>query len=44
MDNLTEQEQVRRDKLNNIKNYCNPYPERYERTHTLKEAKLLYHS
>ena len=41
MDNLTEQEQVRRDKLNNIKNYCNPYPERYERTHTLKEAKLL---
>ena len=30
MDNLTEQEQVRRDKLKSIKEYCNPYPERYE--------------
>ena len=41
MENLTEQEIVRRGKLDNIKEYCNPYPEKYERTHTLKEAKTL---
>lgn len=41
MREFTEQEQVRRDKLVNIANYCNPYPERYEVTHTLKEAALL---
>ena len=38
---LTEQEIVRRGKLDNIKEYCNPYPENFERTHTLKEARLL---
>ena len=38
---LTEQEIVRREKLEEIKKTCNPYPERYERTHTLKEARLL---
>lgn len=41
MENLTEQEIVRRGKLDNIKEYCNPYPEKYERTHTLKDAKTL---
>lgn len=38
MRELTEQELVRREKLNDIKKVCNPYPEKYERTHTLKEA------
>ena len=38
---LSEQEIIRRDKLNSIKEVCNPYPENYERTHSLKEAKDL---
>ena len=38
MRELSEQEIVRREKLKEIKN---PYPAKYERTHTLKEAKLL---
>ncbi len=37
----SEQEMVRRNKVEEIKNYCNPYPEKFERTHTLKEAKVL---
>ena len=37
----SEQEQVRRDKLEEIKKYCNPYPEKYEKTHALKDARLL---
>lgn len=41
MENLTEQEIVRREKLKEIEKVCNPYPEKYERTHTLKEAKKL---
>ena len=41
MKEYSEQELVRREKLNEIKNYCNPYPEKYERTHTLKEVKTL---
>lgn len=41
MENLTEQEIVRREKLKEIENICNPYPDKYERTHTLKEAKTL---
>lgn len=41
MKEYSEQELVRREKLNEIKNYCNPYPEKYERTHTLKEVKAL---
>ena len=41
MRELTEQEQVRVDKLNEIRNYTNPYPERFERTHTIKEAREL---
>ena len=34
----TEQELVRREKLKNIPN---PYPEKYERTHELKDARKL---
>ena len=37
----TEQEQVRIDKLEEIRKYTNPYPERYETTHSLKEARNL---
>ncbi|MBQ9011190.1 MAG: lysine--tRNA ligase [Bacilli bacterium] len=38
---LSEQEKVRRDKLEEIAKICNPYPAKYERTHTLLEAKDL---
>ena len=41
MRNFTEQELVRRGKLEEISKVCNPYPEKYERTHTLKEAATL---
>ena len=37
----TEQELVRIEKLEKIREYCNPYPERYEKTHALKDARLL---
>jgi len=36
-----EQERVRIEKINTIREYCNPYPEKYEKTHELKDAKLL---
>ena len=39
--NYSEQEQIRREKLETIKSVCNPYPENYERTHLLKEAREL---
>ncbi len=38
---FTEQEQVRRNKLKEISKVVNPYPERYERTHELKDVKNL---
>ena len=41
MRELSEQEIVRREKLDEIKKYTNPYPERYEITNTLKEARTL---
>jgi lysyl-tRNA synthetase class 2 len=41
MREFTEQELVRRKKLEEIKNVCNPYPEKYEKTHSLKEARTL---
>lgn len=41
MREFSEQEMVRREKVDNIKNFCNPYPEKYEITHSLKEAGLL---
>ena len=41
MREFSEQELVRREKLEEIKKHCNPYPERYEVTHALKEAGTL---
>ena len=41
MREFSEQEIVRREKLKEIEKYCNPYPERYEITHSLKEASAL---
>jgi len=41
MREFSEQELVRREKVENIRKVCNPYPERYEITHSLKEAGLL---
>jgi len=41
MRELSEQEIVRRDKLDEIRKYTNPYPERYDVTNTLKEARTL---
>ena len=41
MRELTEQERVRRDKLEEIRKICNPYPDKFKTTHTLKEASLL---
>ena len=41
MRELTEQEQVRRNKLEEIRKVCNPYPEKFERTHTISEAREL---
>ena len=41
MRELSEQEVIRREKLEELSKICNPYPEKYERTHTLSEAKLL---
>lgn len=38
---LTEQESIRREKLNQIRELTNPYPERYETSHTPKEAAAL---
>ena len=41
MKEFTEQELVRREKVEEIRNYCNPYPERYEINYTLKDASTL---
>ena len=41
MREFTEQELVRRNKLEEIREVCNPYPERFEKTHTLKDARNL---
>jgi len=41
MREFAEQELVRRGKLEEIAKVCNPYPEKYEKTHTLTEAKNL---
>lgn len=38
---FSEQELVRRGKLEEIAKVCNPYPERYEKTHSLKDAREL---
>ena len=41
MKEYSEQEQVRRDKVIEISKTCNPYPEKYEKTHSLENAKML---
>lgn len=41
MRQFSEQELVRRGKIEEIRKYCNPYPERYEVTHSLLEASKL---
>lgn len=41
MRQFSEQELVRRGKIEEIRKYCNPYPERYEVTHSLFEASKL---
>ena len=41
MREFSEQELVRRGKLDSIREYCNPYPERYVVTHSLKDASNL---
>lgn len=41
MRELSEQEIVRREKINDIKKTCNPYPERYEVNYDIKEVKEL---
>ena len=41
MREFTEQELVRRNKLDEIREVCNPYPERFEKTHTLKDVRNL---
>ena len=38
MRELSEQEIVRRNKVEEIRKVCNPYPERFEITHRLHEA------
>jgi lysyl-tRNA synthetase class 2 len=43
MDNVirSEQELVRRGKLDSIREYCNPYPDKYEVTNSIKEAREI---
>ena len=41
MREFTEQELVRRNKLDEIREVCNPYPERFEKTHALKDVRNL---
>ena len=41
MREFTEQEIVRRDKVEEIRKYCNPYPEKYDVNYTLKDASTL---
>ena len=41
MREFSEQELIRREKVEKIREYCNPYPERFEMTHELNEAKKL---
>lgn len=37
----SEQELVRIEKLDKIREFCNPYPDKYDKTHKLNEARLL---
>ena len=37
----SEQELVRIEKIDRIREVCNPYPDKYEKTHSLNEARNL---
>ncbi len=41
MREFTEQELVRREKVEKIREICNPYPSKYEVTHSIKEAREI---
>lgn len=41
MREFSEQELVRREKVEKIREFCNPYPERFEITHEIKDAANL---
>ena len=43
MDNIirSEQELVRRGKLDKIREFCNPYPDKYDITNSIKEAREI---
>ena len=41
MREFTEQEMVRRDKVEEIRKICNPYPEKFEVNYSLKDASQL---
>ncbi len=41
MREFTEQEKVRREKVEKIKEFCNPYPDRYETNYDIKDVKEL---
>ena len=41
MKEYSEQEIIRRNKVEEISKICNPYPERFEKTHALKDARNL---
>ena len=41
MKELSEQELIRRGKISEIEKYTNPYPEKYDVTNTIKEARQL---
>ena len=41
MREFTEQELVRREKVEEIRKTCNPYPEKYDVNYSLKEASIL---
>ena len=38
MRELSEQEIVRRDKVEEIRKVCNPYPSKFDKTHNINEA------
>jgi len=41
MRKFSEQEQVRRDKVDKIREFCNPYPEKYATNYEIKDVKNL---
>ncbi len=41
MKEFSEQERVRREKVEEIRKYCNPYPEKYDVNYTLNDASKL---